>query len=104
MSLRGSSAHRAHHRAEAQEVTLLPACLEDYVEAGIPVRVVEVFVDGLDLGELGFEGVDPAPAYHPAVLLMPHRFAAAAHFAVVQASAAHPWRCSPREWKPVALG
>src|ERR1700674_5684975 len=42
------------------QVTLLPACLDDYVEAENPVRVVEVFVDGLDLGELGFEGVDPA--------------------------------------------
>ena len=55
------------------QATLLPACLEDYVEAENPVRVVEVFVEGLDLGELGFEGVDPAvtgrPAYHPAVLL-----------------------------------
>src|SRR5476651_2480675 len=55
------------------QVTLLPACLDDYVEAENPVRVVEVFVDGLDLGELGFVGVDPAatgrPAYHPAVLL-----------------------------------
>jgi transposase len=58
---------------ERTQVTLLPACLEDYVEAENPVRVVEVFVDGLDLGELGFVGVDPAttgrPAYHPAVLL-----------------------------------
>jgi len=55
------------------QVTLLPPCLEDYVEAENPVRVVEVFVDGLDLGGLGFVGVDPAatgrPAYHPAVLL-----------------------------------
>jgi transposase len=55
------------------QVMLLPACLEDYVEAENPVRVVEVFVDGLDLAEVGFEGVDPAatgrPAYHPAVLL-----------------------------------
>src|SRR5450755_1557421 len=55
------------------QVTLLPACLNDYVEAENPVRVVEVFVDGLDLGEVGFAGVDPAatgrPAYHPAVLL-----------------------------------
>ena len=54
-------------------MTLLPACLDDYVEAENPVRVVEVFVDGLDLGALGFVGVDPAatgrPAYHPAVLL-----------------------------------
>src|SRR5947207_7488814 len=55
------------------QVTLLPACLEDYVEAENPVRVVEVFVEGLDLDALGFVGVDPAatgrPAYHPAVLL-----------------------------------
>src|ERR1700692_2534449 len=55
------------------QVTLLPACLEDYVEAENPVRVVEAFVDGLDLDALGFVGVDPAatgrPAYHPAVLL-----------------------------------
>lgn len=40
-----------------------------------PVRVVEVFVDELDLGALGFEGVDPAatarPAYHTAVLRGP---------------------------------
>src|SRR5207249_7577024 len=55
------------------QVTLLPACLDDYVEAENAVRVVEVFVDGLDLDALGFVGVDPAatgrPAYHPAVLL-----------------------------------
>src|SRR5271167_1948734 len=55
------------------QVTLLPACLEDYVEAENPVRVVEVFVDGLDLGALGFVGVDPEatgrPAYHPSVML-----------------------------------
>src|SRR5262252_7474457 len=58
---------------ERTQVTLLPACLEDYVEAENPVRVVEVFVNELDLGALGFGGVDPAatgrPAYHPAVLL-----------------------------------
>jgi transposase len=35
--------------------------------------VIDAFIDGLDLGELGFEGVKPAetgrPAYHPSVLL-----------------------------------
>ena len=55
------------------QVTLLPACLDDYDEAENSVRVVEVFIDGLDLDALGFVGVDPAatgrPAYHPAVLL-----------------------------------
>ena len=58
---------------DRSQVTLLPTCLDDYVEAENPVRVVEVFVAGLDLGELGFVGVAPAatgrPAYHPAVLL-----------------------------------
>lgn len=38
-----------------------------------PVRMVDVFVDELDLGQLGFEGVIPAetgrPSYHPADLL-----------------------------------
>jgi transposase len=53
--------------------TLLPETLDDYVADTNPVRVVDVFVDELDLGKLGFEGVDPAatgrPAYHPASLL-----------------------------------
>ena len=53
--------------------TLLPAVLDDYIADTNPVRVVDVFVDELDLGSLGFAGVDPAatgrPAYHPASLL-----------------------------------
>jgi transposase len=52
---------------------LLPELLDDYVADTNPVRVVDVFVDELDLGKLGFEGVEPAatgrPAYHPAALL-----------------------------------
>ena len=52
---------------------LLPELLDDYVAETNPVRVVDVFVDELDLSQLGFEGVDPAatgrPAYHPAILL-----------------------------------
>jgi transposase len=53
--------------------TLLPELLDDYITEANPVRVVDVYVDELDLGKLGFEGVNPAatgrPAYHPAVLL-----------------------------------
>lgn len=53
--------------------TLLPARLDDYVAEHNPVRVIDVFVDELDLASLGFEGVVPAktgrPAYHPAALL-----------------------------------
>jgi transposase len=58
---------------DRRQVTLLPACLEDYISEDNPVRVVEVFVDELDLTELGFGGMTPAvtgrPSYHPAVLL-----------------------------------
>lgn len=47
--------------------------LEDYVADDNPVRVVNVFVEQLDLGQLGFDGINPSatgrPAYHPAVLL-----------------------------------
>jgi len=53
--------------------TLFPETLDDFVEEENPVRVVEAFVEGLDLGTLGFIGVDPKatgrPSYHPSVLL-----------------------------------
>ena len=55
------------------QAALLPECLDDWVDESNPVRAVDVFVDALDLRDLGFEGVDPAatgrPAYHPSVLL-----------------------------------
>jgi transposase len=53
--------------------TLFPECLEDWICEDNPVRVIDVFVEKLDLGDLRFEGVDPEatgrPAYHPTVLL-----------------------------------
>ena len=53
--------------------TLFPECLEDWIHEDNPVRVIDVFVDELDLGELGFDGVDPEatgrPSYHPSILL-----------------------------------
>ncbi|MGD9920364.1 MAG: transposase, partial [Pseudorhodoplanes sp.] len=53
--------------------TLLPECLEDWIDEDNPVRVIDAFVDALDLGELGFDGVEAAatgrPAYHPSALL-----------------------------------
>ncbi|WP_416427722.1 IS1182 family transposase (plasmid) [Pseudomonas sp. App30] len=61
---------QGEHRGQS---TLLPESLDDYVTDTNPVRVVDVFVDELDLVKLGFEGVIPAgtgrPAYHPAILL-----------------------------------
>jgi transposase len=54
------------------QTTLLPECLDDFVDQDNPVRVVDVFVDRLELGSLGFK-VIPAdtgrPGYHPATLL-----------------------------------
>jgi transposase len=59
--------------ADRGQSTLLPECLDDFIDESNPVRVIDVFVDSLDLAETGFDGVDPAatgrPAYHPSVLL-----------------------------------
>jgi transposase len=53
--------------------TLFPECLEDWISEDNPVRVIDVFVDELDLAQLGFGRVDPKatgrPSYHPSVLL-----------------------------------
>ena len=53
--------------------TLFPDRLEDWIGEDNPVRVVDVFVDELDLGGVGFGRVEPLatgrPGYHPAVLL-----------------------------------
>ena len=38
---------------------LLPHCLDDYVTENNPVRVIEAFIDELDLATLGFDGVVP---------------------------------------------
>ena len=58
---------------DRQQVTLLPECLDDFIAEDNTVRIVDVFIDELDLVALGFEGANPAktgrPAYHPAVLL-----------------------------------
>ena len=54
------------------QATLFPECLSDWIDAYNPVRVIDAFVEGLDLAGLGFE-VDPAetgrPGYHPSLLL-----------------------------------
>src|SRR5271165_4909303 len=57
---------------DRSQLILLPECLDDYVGDN-PVRVVEAFVDELDLAALGFMGVVPEatgrPSYHPVKLL-----------------------------------
>src|SRR5215831_10962562 len=55
------------------QATLFPECLEDWVDEDNPVRMIDAFVDKLDLSRLGFDGVAPEatgrPSYHPSVLL-----------------------------------
>ena len=53
------------------QATLFPDCLADWIDENNPVRVIDAFVDKLDLSRLGFEGVAPEATgrYHPAVLL-----------------------------------
>ena len=57
---------------DRRQPALLPSCLDDYVDGDNPARVIDAFVDELDLAALGFE-VTPAatgrPAYHPGMLL-----------------------------------
>ena len=59
--------------ADRGQSTLLPECLDEWIDENNPVRAVDAFVDALDLGKLGFEGVVPEvtgrPSYHPSALL-----------------------------------
>jgi transposase len=56
-----------------EQVMLFPAVIDDYITAENPVRFVEAFVQGLDLGGLGFSKAEPEergrPAYDPRDLL-----------------------------------
>ena len=59
--------------ADRGQATLLPECLDDWVDDSNPVRVIDAFVEMLDLRDLGFASVDPAdtgrPSYHPSIHL-----------------------------------
>jgi transposase len=58
---------------DRSQATLFPERLDDYIAEDNPVRVIDVFIDELDLHKLGFEGMEPEatgrPAYHPGTLL-----------------------------------
>ena len=59
--------------SDRSQTTLFPECLDDWIDENNAVRVIEAFVNELDLGDLGFSGVDAKatgrPSYHPSVLL-----------------------------------
>ena len=69
----GESMKRFLVGADRGQSTLLPECLDEWIDESNPVRAVDAFVDALDLGKLGFEGVVPEvtgrPSYHPSALL-----------------------------------
>jgi len=57
---------------DRHQATLFPECLDDYIAEDSAVRVIDVFVDDLDLSGLGFKTTAEAtgrPGYHPATLL-----------------------------------
>jgi transposase len=70
---RGDWMKRFVEGVDRSQSTLFPECLEDWIVEDNPVRVIDVFVDELDLAGLGFSRVDPEatgrPSYHPSVLL-----------------------------------
>jgi transposase len=59
--------------SDRTQSTLLPECLDDFIDESNPIRVIDAFVDALNVAELGFDVVEPAvtgrPAYHPFSLL-----------------------------------
>jgi transposase len=73
MILGGELMRRFVEEADRGQWTLWPECLDDFIDDSNPVRVIDVFVDSLDLAEMSFDGVEPAatgrPSYHPSVLL-----------------------------------
>jgi transposase len=57
---------------DRKQVVLRPECIDDYTGQDNPVRIIDMFVDELDLAELGFDGASSAltgrPSYHPGVV------------------------------------
>jgi transposase len=51
--------------ADRGQHALFPECLESWIVEDSPVRAIDVFVDELDLGELGFSGIDPEATGRP---------------------------------------
>jgi len=71
--MRGHGMKRFIEGQARDQATLFPEYLEDWVDEDNPVRVIDAFVDGLELGVMGFTSVEPKetgrPSYHPAIHL-----------------------------------
>jgi hypothetical protein len=68
--LRGADEARFVEQADRGQWTLLPECLDDFIDESNPVRVIDVFVDALDLdlAEISIEGVEPAATGWPSYM------------------------------------
>ena len=68
----GAAMTRFIEGLDRSQTSLLPACIDDYVDDDNPVRAIDAFVDMLDLAALGFD-VEPEatgrPGYRPATML-----------------------------------
>jgi transposase len=54
------------------QATLFPELLDDYINEENPVRVIDAFIDNLDLAKLGFKiypAITGRPGYHPSSML-----------------------------------
>ena len=60
-------------KADRNQLSFLPECIDDYIDENNPVRLIDAFVDGLEMGALGFRKSHPnetgRPAYDPRDLL-----------------------------------
>lgn len=58
---------------DRHQISIFPECIEDYIDENSPVRVIDAFVESLDLLQLGFLRATPKetgrPAYDPKDLL-----------------------------------
>jgi transposase len=71
LGLRGLGNASVFDPEDRMQQTLLPHSLEDYVSEENPVRVIEVFIDELDLAALGFAGMTPAATGRPPIIPRP---------------------------------
>lgn len=46
--------------ADRDQSTLVPECLDDWIDESNSVRVVDAFVEALDLDGMGFEDIEPS--------------------------------------------
>src|SRR6516162_8009207 len=61
----GTGMKRFVEGQDRSQLILLPDCLDDYVGEDNPVRIVDAFIDELDLAVLGFAGVVPEVTGRP---------------------------------------